>query len=278
MDADDAALIDDVAVIDDVELTDDVDVDDGVELVDAVELVDGVELNDDVDVEVVVLDGLKEDASDVAGVDVAVTEIVVLPLALEPPSTLIAVYMALKLEPSELYGSTSAPRKAYDCWLASACKPELSYVATRTATLTKLSTASSGEMVAVNTPAEHAPDSNTPTAVFPTLTPTVTPAPWLALVLTTDVLLLLSPTSNLTCVLTPQVTGALASSYTVAVAVIAPPTNESTDSSVATLLTLRKRYIFATPFSRYCASALVGHGGPYVVPYAHVDRSNAVSR
>ena len=110
--------------------------------------------------------------------------------------TVIKVYIALKLEPRVLYGATSAPRNAYDCWLASACCPELSYVVTRTATLTKLSVATSGDRVAVNTPPEHTPFNKTPTAVFPTLVPTATAAPWLALVLTADVLLLLSPTSN----------------------------------------------------------------------------------
>ena len=109
---------------------------------------------------------------------------------------IIKVYIALKLEPRVLYGATSAPRNAYDCWLASACCPELSYVVTRTATLTKLSVATSGDRVAVNTPPEHTPFNKTPTAVFPTLVPTATAAPWLALVLTADVLLLLSPTSN----------------------------------------------------------------------------------
>ena len=108
--------------------------------------------------------------------------------------------------------------------------------------------------------------------------PTLAAAPWLALVLNTDVLLVLSPTSNCTCVLGPQATGALESSYTVAVAVMAPPTDAVAVSSVDTSVTLKKRYIFATAFSRYCASALVGHGGPYIIPYAHVDRSNEVSR
>ena len=151
----------------------------------------------------------------------------------------------------------------------------MSYVVTKTATLTKLSAATNGERVAVNTPAEHAPFKRTPTAVFWALVPTVTPAPWLALVLTTDVLLVLSPTSNCTFVLGPQTTGALESSYTVVVVVIAVAVAVS---SVATSETLKNRYILATAFSRYCASALVGHGGPYVVPYAHVDKSNVASR
>ena len=67
----------------------------------------------------------------------------------------------------------------------------------------------------------------------------------------------------------------MASSYTVAVAVIAVGVAAS---RVVTSVTLKKRYIFATAFSKYCASALVGHGGPYVVPPAHVDKSNVVSR
>ena len=192
----------------------------------------------------------------------AVIDVVGVAEVLGTTSSPKAVYIALKLEPREAYGSTSAPRKAYDCWLASAWTPELSYVVTRTATLTKASAATSGERVAVNTPPAHTPFRRTPTAVFWTLVPTVTPAPWLALVLTTAVLLVLRPTSNRTCVFTPHATRAFVSSYTVADAVMAPPTKKSTVSRLVTSVTARKRYALATAFSRYCASALVGHGGP----------------
>ena len=39
---------------------------------------------------------------------------------LDADDPITRVYIALKLEPSVLYGTTSAPRNAYDCWLASA--------------------------------------------------------------------------------------------------------------------------------------------------------------
>ena len=85
----------------------------------------------------------------------------------------------------------------------------------------------------------------------------------------------LSPNSKCTCVLAAHATGALVSSYSGADAVMKP-------EALAVMLTARtcegdamarKRYFFATTLRRYCASAEVGHGLPYVVPSpaAHCD-------
>jgi hypothetical protein len=115
-----------------------------------------------------------------------------------------------------------------------------------------------------------------PTVDSTRLDPTDTAAAWLALVVAAP--RVLRPNSNLTTVFTPQATSALVSSYTGTEATSEPPTNQPTVSNCVTSGTLRKRYFLATAYSRYCASALVAHGGPYVWPPAHVERSKLTSK
>ena len=179
------------------------------------------------------------------------------------------------MDPRALYGRTSEPLNAYDCWLASAWTPELSYVDTSTATPTKESTASMGASTAEYTPPRHAPLMRTPTLVFCSFAPTETAAFKFALV---ETVVVPKPSSKCTWVFTPQATNAFVSSYTGTEATSVPPTAQLTVSSCVTSGTLRKRYFLATAYSKYCASALVAHGGPYARPPAHVDRSKLESR
>ena len=177
--------------------------------------------------------------------------------------------MGTKVDPSVEYGGTSAPRKAYDCCVASACTPASLYVEIRTATETVVSMPTRGESVAVNTPPAHTPLTSTPTAVVCKREPTDTVAPAFAV----------SPNSKCTCVLGSHATGEFASLISGALAVIKPPAPKTmlTDSTCDGVAIARKRYFFATVFKRYCASADVGHGFPYAAPKpaAHCVTANA---
>ena len=103
------------------------------------------------------------------------------------------------------------------------------------------------------------------------MVPTTTAAFLLALV---DADHELRPNSNWTAVFPPHATSALESSYTGTEAAMKPPTPDATASESDALADAPKNlYFLATAYSRYCASALVGHGGPYVVPPAHSVRS-----
>lgn len=70
------------------------------------------------------------------------------------------------------------------------------------------------------------------------------------------------PTAKRTRVKLPHGVGASVSSTRVAVNCSAPPRVVGAFSTDVGML-VKKRYFFATAYSRYCASAAVGHGKPY---------------
>ena len=137
----------------------------------------------------------------------------------------------------------------------------------RTATPTAVSGEISGDSTAVYTPPEHAAVTTTPLAVATLPEPVAAGAAWLAATL--------SPNSNRTTVRASQPVGEFVSSYSAAAALSDEGVTVSTSGAAAGA---KRRYFLATAYNRYCASALVGHGGPYVAPPAHVATSNAGSK
>ena len=116
---------------------------------------------------------------------------------------------------------------------------------------TAVSGESSGSSWAVYTPPAHAAVTTTPLAVAALPEPTAAGAAWLAATL--------SPNSNRTTVRALQPVGEFVSSYSAAVAVSDEGVTASTSAAIAGA---KRRYFLATAYSRYCASALVGHGRP----------------